>query len=287
MKRILNKLLLLAWFMGTLVLFAQPVKEPKPTYRKFRQEYKYTRHKNYPGPGRNFSSPVPMETRQYEYGDEDLNTLKYSPQQIQQSRQRRNVTGKGGSNGTKPFDPDVRKSPPVTFDPPHLKTPDIPAPGKPFFSPMFWKVLLFIIVFLLVAWIAYLVIRNYKPKDRPVSERDFSPADWNPELIPKTELELRLEAAMERGDYRECVRIYFTFILKELIRLRRIRWKRELTNIDYLVQLSGKDEYAAFEESVRIYDLVWYGEYEITQKEYESLVPHLEKNYQSLIATHE
>ena len=46
--------------------------------------------------------------------------------------------------------------------------------------------------------------------------------------------------------------------------------------------MSGKDGYADFYESVRIYDLVWYGDYDIGENEYSSLVPHLQKNYENL-----
>ncbi len=280
----MNKFLLYIAFFGIFSLAAQQPKDgSKPSYKKFRKEYKYIKKKGYEGPDRNYYSPVPMEEVEY---DEDLggyNGLKYSSQQIQRSRR---GTQRGGGTGTKPFDPDVRKLPPVDFDPPNVQPPDLDAPSAPMISPMFWKILLFGLGFILLAWIVYLIMKNHKPKNLPVAG-NFSPSDWNPELIPKTELELRLEAAILRNDYRECIRIYFTFILKELIRLRRIKWKKDLTNIDYLIQMSGKDGSAAFQESVRIYDLVWYGEYEIAKEEYEQVLPHLEKHYQSLTAAHE
>ena len=40
--------------------------------------------------------------------------------------------------------------------------------------------------------------------------------------------------------------------------------------------------YDNFGECVRIYDLVWYGDYEITRRDYEQLKPTLENYYQSL-----
>lgn len=285
-KSILNKLLLYILLLGAFSLSAQQPRDGgKPSYRKFRKDYKYIKKKDYFGPDRNYYPPVSMD--EYEYDENEYNNgydgLKFSPQQIQRSR--RNGTGSGGSNGTKPFDPNIRRVPPIDFDPPNIKSPDLDSQRTPLISPMFWKVLLFVLGFILLAWIVYMIVKNYKPRNLAVPG-NFSPAEWNPELIPKTELELRLEAAMLRNDYRECVRIYFTFILKELIRLRRIQWKKDLTNIDYLIQLSGKEGYIDFQESVRIYDLVWYGEYAIGREEYEQVLPHLEKNYQSLIAEH-
>lgn len=264
--------------------------DEKPSYQKFRKEYKYLREKNYSGPGSNYYEPVPMnENKDFDY-DEDEDDYELDPEDIERSRsaQRQNYGGSGGgggSTGNKEFDPAVE-------DNRSLPEVDIPEPpdtdikyNPPVISPLVWKVLLIVIGFILLAWIAYTLIKNRNPKDIAVSS--FQHSDWNPELIPKTELELRLEAAMLRDDYRECVRIYFTFILKEMIRLGRIKWKKDLTNIDYLLQVSGKKGYQDFQESVRIYDLVWYGEYEITRAEYDEVVPHLEKNYQTLTTEHE
>jgi hypothetical protein len=106
--------------------------------------------------------------------------------------------------------------------------------------------------------------------------------DWNPEVISKTELELRLEAAIADEDYRECVRIYFTFILKELIRKGWIRWKKEKTNHHYVLEMRGRPEFQGFTQSVRIYDLVWYGEYNIDEDIYGLLRPELEAYYKSM-----
>lgn len=106
--------------------------------------------------------------------------------------------------------------------------------------------------------------------------------DWNPEVISKTELELRLEEAVEREDYRECVRIYFTFILKELIRKGWINWKKEKTNYHYVLEMHKRENAAHFNECVRIYDLVWYGDYNIDQDIFGLLQPSFENYYKSL-----
>ena len=115
----------------------------------------------------------------------------------------------------------------------------------------------------------------------------MSESEWNPDLITKSELELRLEEAMLRGDYRACIRIYFTFILKEMIRLKRIKWKKDLTNFDYLLQVQSnkkieRTDFESFSESIRIYDLVWYGEYDIKNEEYSELSPILANYYKHL-----
>jgi len=91
-----------------------------------------------------------------------------------------------------------------------------------------------------------------------------------------------LEEALSRDDFREGVRIYFTFILKELISKGWIQWKKDKTNHHYLLEVNGKPNSDIFRECVRIYDLVWYGEYEIDRKAYEMLQPTLLNYYHSL-----
>ena len=72
------------------------------------------------------------------------------------------------------------------------------------------------------------------------------------------------------------------FILKELIAKDFIKWKPDKTNFDYLMEVRKSNGYDSFEECVRIYDLVWYGDYEISLNEYNRLKPALENYYQSL-----
>ena len=280
-------IILLFCFGGT---WSQNMESDKPSYKKFNETFRYTKDKKYRGPENNIIEPTSMENfeEEDEFEEEGFSGLEYDPKDIQRSRNSKNKFGKGGggSTGDKKYDPNISEPDKIEFEPPELNPPNIPNVKGPTISPMIWKVILIVLGILLLAWIVYLIVKNYRPAIRPL-EGNLSASDWNPVLIPKTELELRLEAAMEEENYRECVRIWFTFILKESIRLRKIKWKKELTNYDYLIQMSGKDGYTDFHESVRIYDIVWYGEYDIGKTEYLSLVPHLQKNYENLKNKHE
>ena len=46
--------------------------------------------------------------------------------------------------------------------------------------------------------------------------------------------------------------------------------------------MSGRKEAFGFMECVRIYDLVWYGDYSINKEVYELLAPNLEEYYKML-----
>ncbi len=268
------------WALLPFVAFSQKEKEvwqSEKDYLDYRKQEKYKGPDNWYG-----SYPASMKD---ESVTNPLNGtgggIQYIPQQIQRDRRDRyQGYDRGGGTGTVPFDPEVEQPEPLEapdIDPPDIDAPDIDAPT---ISPGVWKFLMFLLIFVVLFIVAYLIIKNRKPTNRKLVVEVEN--DWNPEVITKTELELRLEEAMAKEDYRECVRIYFTFILKELIRKSWIKWKKEKTNYDYVLEMSRRPEAHRFNECVRVYDLVWYGEYHIDRDIFELLKPGLESYYQSL-----
>lgn len=214
----------------------------------------------------------------------------YTPQQIQQEREKRYGKNYSGTGNGKP-DPELIKPDPIEFpdiDAPDIDAPDVDLPDvdAPDFlsSGGFWKTLLFILLFLLLIWIIYIIVKNRQPSNKKVVVQNVE-NDWHPEIITKTELELMLEKAMSNEDYRECVRVYFMFILKELTKKSWIKWRAEKTNYDYILEMRSRDNAMGFEEAVRIYDIVWYGDYAITKEVYAKLQPALVSYYKSLNPT--
>jgi len=86
-------------------------------------------------------------------------------------------------------------------------------------------------------------------------------------------LEKRLEQAIVKEKYREAVRIYFTFILKELIRLNEIKWTREKTNHEYFIGLKNSAFRSAFQSCIHVFAVIWYGEYEIDKSRFNEVEP--------------
>jgi len=94
-----------------------------------------------------------------------------------------------------------------------------------------------------------------------------------PTQIPKSELELMLEKALAKDDFRGVIRLYFIFIIKVLNEKEWIRWEKEKTNFSYLMEMRGKPQYESFIEAVSIYELVWYGNYTVKKEDFSSLEP--------------
>lgn len=282
-QQIVNRIIFIALivcYAGTA--FSQTSEQKNPV----KKNYVYKKSKNYKGPQDWYgSSPASMNNEDNIFDGvvqgESQSNSGLSIDKIDQSRNSR------GSGGNLPTDPATQKAEPIQlpeFDPPDLPdvdAPDLPDIDPPRFSPEFWKTILIIILAAIFIFIVYWYIRNKKPSDKAVTLKVVD-LEWNPEVITKTELELRLEEALLNQNYREGVRIYFTFILKELIRNNWIHWKKEKTNHDYLLETLGKPNAHLFAECVRIYDLVWYGEYEIDEAVFEQIKPTLHNYYQLL-----
>jgi hypothetical protein len=137
---------------------------------------------------------------------------------------------------------------------------------------------MWVVIIFLVAFLIYYVFINGDLKEKGAKVKsNFE--DMSPSEIPKTELERRLETAINENNYREAIRIYFIFALKDLSNKNWIDWEKEKTNISYLYEMRGRSQYNQFNEAVNIYDHVWYGEIDITKEQYLSIEP----KYKSLL----
>jgi hypothetical protein len=282
-------------FLFPLFVSAQS-KEVESYYNSQKKINVYEKGKKFKGP-KDWYSSYPSDLDSYYGSEEDeLDVSPASPiesviseEQLNEDRKERYGESYGNGAVKKPK-PDMMPPNPIKFpdiDMPDIDLPDVDIPNinLPSFGTWeMWKYILLILVIAIVIFVLYLFIRKIEPRDARV--RVDVDDEWNPTVITKTELELKLESAMLSDNFRECVRIHFMFILKELIELNSIDWKLEKTNNDYLNEVRNARGWDAFEECVRIYDLVWYGDYEITQAEYQLLSPVLVNYYQSLQTIH-
>lgn len=246
-------------------------------WQREKKSIQYEKSEEYKGPSDWYaSSPGAIDEPEVEEQSTSYEGLDYQPEQIQRDRQvSREGFDRGGGNGTEAYDPDVL-SPEI--DTPQIDPTDDSSDREPLFSDGFWKVLGILILFVLVIFLVYQLIKNAKPPVKGLKVQSID-KNWNPTIISKTELELLLESALEKEDYREGVRIYFNFILKELIKKGWIKWKQEKTNYSYILEMKSRSNSHLFEECVRIYDLVWYGEYQLSKSDFEEIQPVLLSYY--------
>lgn len=81
----------------------------------------------------------------------------------------------------------------------------------------------------------------------------------------KSELDLLLENAIAKQDYRMAIRIYFIFIIKLLKEHQLIHWEKKKTNTAYLGEMQNNKYYPVFYNTVIIYEKIWYGKYPLNK----------------------
>jgi hypothetical protein len=142
------------------------------------------------------------------------------------------------------------------------------------------KVLLGLLLIGLLVWGLYYWFMNREPKTKTTPP---NPSEQSPERYSLSELEIALETAKKEGDFREAVRIYFTFILKELISKQWIYWQDDKTNYHYLDELRTRTEAHSFSDCIRIYEQIWYGEYPISESQFSLIEPLFKAFHQQVV----
>lgn len=152
------------------------------------------------------------------------------------------------------------------FEAPEFDEPDIDNPGT--FPKWILRSILYIIIGAGLLVLFYFFLKNIRLNQVKGTRYD---EHWNPEVVAISDLERRLQRSLKKENYREAIRVLFTMILKELIRLKQIKWARERTNIDYLNDIKLQKWKGAFSKCVYLFDVVWYGEYILDKTKYDAL----------------
>lgn len=129
----------------------------------------------------------------------------------------------------------------------------------------------FVVALLLLIFYLFMNAERKGKKVAPASGTDIE--DVNPTEIPLTELQRLLKEALDNGDFRGAVRIYFIFIVRGLADKGFIKWEREKTNFHYLSEMAGKKGYDDFIVSVTYFEFIWYGKREIDAAKFEEIKP--------------
>ena len=149
-----------------------------------------------------------------------------------------------------------------------------PKEGRKFnfsIDPGIMRVISFIVVFVLFAFILYYVAQNTKFKQRV---KKYTPADvaGPVENIEELDTEGLLRQALAADDLRMAVRIHYLLLLKKLNEAGLIAWKKDKTNRDYLSELFGRNDcYDNVRGLTLAYELVWYGERSVSNESFQRL----------------
>lgn len=90
------------------------------------------------------------------------------------------------------------------------------------------------------------------------------------ELIEGKDLCKSLGNAIQTKEYRIAIRFYYLLLLKKLSKSEVIVLRKEKTNKDYIKELEKSTHQSKFIESTRIYDHVWYGNFEMNASDFKN-----------------
>lgn len=136
--------------------------------------------------------------------------------------------------------------------------------------------ILAIIIFIIAALIIYLVIRQLRDRDLRAEARDANTVVSLEEIeqnLPESDLERHLREALQRGEHRLALRLYYLLILQQMSKVGWIEWKREKTNYEYLIELQAHSTFQSFSEVTLAFERVWYGEQPIDHERFVQLEP--------------
>jgi hypothetical protein len=80
-----------------------------------------------------------------------------------------------------------------------------------------------------------------------------------------------LEKALDEKLYRLAVRLTYLIVLKQLSESGKIHWQADKTNRSYLDENGDKSLQQPFANLTRLYEYVWYGDFDINAGHYKDI----------------
>ena len=88
------------------------------------------------------------------------------------------------------------------------------------------------------------------------------------EIIENQNIPDLIQAALNEKNYRLAVRFYYLLLLQKLAQKDLIDWQAQKTNADYVYELKDNKLRNNFTRLTRIYDFIWYGNFEVNETDF-------------------
>lgn len=134
-----------------------------------------------------------------------------------------------------------------------------------------------VIPFIIVAVLMFLLIKFFlKVNSNSIisntSNKSVVAITEDEELIKHKNLLKLIQQAIDNKNYRLAIRFYYLNTLKQLEEKDLIAWEQQKTNEDYIEEISKETIKRAFKDLTRLYDFVWYGNFEINEAKFVKVV---------------
>ncbi|MGB1032300.1 MAG: hypothetical protein ACPGWM_06785 [Flavobacteriales bacterium] len=147
------------------------------------------------------------------------------------------------------------------------------------------KVLAVLLFLALLVFLVYLIISLFLNRDVKFSKINFSDSEMNmvledlEENLHESDLEKALRLALEAGNYKAAIRIYYLAVIKDMSLKGLITWKKDKTNYTYVNELFETKWHKDFSTVTLAFERIWYGNIDVDKVSYDQLTP----GFQSLL----
>lgn len=135
------------------------------------------------------------------------------------------------------------------------------------------QILFKIIAILVIIFVVYLIVKVIINKEGgwifSKSAKKINVVENVEENIHSIDFKKIVNQAVSDKNYRVAVRYYYLWLLKSLSDKDVIEWDIEKTNRDYYNEISNTDTKKSFQFLSYIYEYSWYGEFELTQEDFQ------------------
>ncbi|WP_304037886.1 DUF4129 domain-containing protein [Mesonia mobilis] len=128
----------------------------------------------------------------------------------------------------------------------------------------------YIILFLIICFAVYLFIK-LNPAGEYLGDKETGEVFLSEEekIIYTEDINQLITDALENQQYRLAIRYSYLLVLRELKNKEFIDYQFQKTNHDYLAEIESEQLKLQFKKITKWYDFVWYGDFTISEEEYQ------------------
>ncbi len=138
---------------------------------------------------------------------------------------------------------------------------------------LFWTILIGVFIAILVWSLLSGDVRLFRRAPKPIQGPEEEAEDLETEDIFSIHFDREIEKARSVRNYRLIIRLHYLRTLKLLSQRGLIDYAHDRTNSFYVAQLSGTNYYRDFFRLTRHFDYSWYGNFVITEQQFNRLEP--------------
>lgn len=147
--------------------------------------------------------------------------------------------------------------------------------GSSPWNPAILKIIGYVLIVVLLAAVIFYLLKNALRDTDSISTSIHSDSllygNQNIDQVTESDIDRLLREAIERGDLRAAVRLYYIKLLKHLHTTGFISWKKDKTNHEYASELSARPFTRDFRKLMLAYEIIWYGERTPSAEEFKKL----------------